>query len=219
MNLNEYVSAARQFSREEMEACAKTGSCNQCGLCCVAFNDTLPISIPNSPGEEVELFHKEIGEVCPHLRSNGLGETDCAAHQMKVHPSLRHCDEWSGPQLNRHPALGFVTDYGMMVDNFWVWAVHFSDGEELRMANEMIKKGLMNHIRLQGFDLNAVTRLILKALELPELPHEVFGMIQLRKVLERSGSETVTRLKKSCGLNKGGLNPKEREFIERYLPA
>lgn len=219
MNLREYVDSARQFSKSEMEACARTGSCNQCGLCCVSFNDTLPISIPSTPDEKVELFRKKIGEVCPHLRSNGKGETNCAAHQMKIHPSLRHCDDWNGPGLNKHPALGIITDYQMLIDNFWVWAIHFATGEELALANGMVKKGLIHHVRLQAFDLGAATRLVQMALQLPELPNELLGLIQFGEIFKRSGPAAVRAIKNSCGLNKAELNPREREFMDKYLSA
>ena len=96
------------FPLSVIEECSK-GNCQQCGLCCVVFEN----EVPSVAGDvESPLILKKAGEVCPQLQFDTIGRCYCLLHESKDHPNLRICREWSGEDPNNIVVLKVMTEIG-----------------------------------------------------------------------------------------------------------
>lgn len=152
--------------------------------------------------------------VCPHLKTNGEGESLCGAHAMKGHRSLWHCADWQGHK----PFSDFgMSNFEMAMINYWNWVTHEASGQDLLAAEEMIAKGLITKIIFRGFDPELMEDFLKRVLHSQAIPRRIFTALQMGVILQRSQPKHVKKLKQNLGLNKKSLSAVERDLLA-YFP-
>ncbi len=219
MKLVDWLDQSREHTKEEMVKCAARGECNQCGLCCVAFEDRLPIRIPETVDEPVSLTRKAVLTVCPHLATTEEGSSLCQAHHIKDHPALQHCRDWHGPGDFNPEDFPGISHFDVIVNNFWTWVLLMCNSNDLHTANKFIEKGFIHWGPPSKIEPDQLETFLKKLIRLDRLPLELLALMNLRRILETFPPKRLRILKSQLGLNRGDIKPAQRELIRNYFPT
>ncbi len=217
MKLVDWIGQSQEHTKEEMVMCAARGECNQCGLCCVAFETVVPLTIPKNIGEPVEVTRTALFKVCPHLNMED-GLSSCQAHEVKAHPTLRDCREWNGPAAFNAADLPGVRNFDMMLHNFWTWVIFLCDRNDLLSANALIKKGFIHWKPNVQVTPEQIEEFIGKLARVDELPVELLELMKFRELILRLSPKKLRILRKQLGLNSQNLSRAQRVLVQNYFP-
>ncbi len=207
------------FSADEIDQCRKQGDCVQCGLCCIGYpTPDLPAVKPWFRWSRVPGYNKGNFEPCIHLEKTTDGKFACACHDVKRHPKLEKCRNWRG---NEASSVKGLSQYDAGGTNFLHWLVALSNPDDLLAADILLRRGIVRiatgiALALKRSELN---RLLLLALQLPELPLKLLQEFPVKEILAASSQERLTELKSFLGLDEENLSPVGKQFLDEFFPT
>jgi hypothetical protein len=205
-----------RFTPKEIATAIKNKVCLGCGLCCITFHYTAPISRDLIDST----FEKKALGPCPHMQETADGIL-CTLHDLKDHTSMAVCRAFhcwdtnaSNPEFKQ-----FATDRERMYYAFFLSLITEGTEEDISMAEKLILRGI-----LQGpVDIFSnllepeIAKFLKLCLSIKPLPRKTLYCTDIDKWASNKPKSVLFGFISQLGINVFNPTDEEEEFCREFL--